>query len=130
MLECSCYQTAGRSLLASAQPQEQGQEQQQQQQQQADSQAQNATRIVEAGGEDPNSVVTWFNPQHVSISVGETVTWKNPTNVSELHTVSIFSQQDYFANVESPYLIAHGTELTPAIPDEQKTEPLIIPGSK
>ena len=37
-------------------------------------------------------------------------------------------QQDYFANIESPYLIANGTELTPANPDEQNTEPLIIPG--
>ena len=41
--------------LSSAQPQEQGQEQQQQQ---TDIQAQNATRIVEAGGEGPISVVT------------------------------------------------------------------------
>ena len=43
-------------------------------------------------------------------------------------TLLAFSQQDYFANVESPYLIAHGTELTPANPDEQKTNPLIIQG--
>jgi plastocyanin len=32
------------------------------------------------------------------------------------------------ANFESPYLIANGTELTPANPEEKNTEPLIIPG--
>ena len=50
------------------------------------------------------------------------------SSVSEPHTVSFLKQQDYFANVESPYLIANGTERTPANPDEQNTESLIIPG--
>jgi plastocyanin len=113
------FSVAGMPSLISAQPQEQGLEQPQQQ---ANSQAQNGTRIVEVGGGGPISVVTWFNPQNVSIKLGETVTWKNPTIVSEPHTVSFLKQQDYFANVESPYLIANGTELTPANPDEQNTE--------
>jgi plastocyanin len=74
--------------------------------------------------------VTWFNPQNVSIGVGETVTWTNPSSVSELHIVSFLKQQDYFAKVESLYLIANSTELTPANPDEKNTELLIIPESK
>jgi plastocyanin len=121
---------AGTLSLSSAQLQEQGLEQQQLlQQQQADTQAQNATtRMVEAGGGGPISVVTWFNPQNISISVGETVTWINPTVVGEPHTVSFIKQQDYFAALESPYLIANDTELTPANPNERNTEPFIIPG--
>ena len=46
-------------------------------------------RMVEAGGGDPISVVTWLNLQNVSIGVGETTTWINPTSVSEPHTISI-----------------------------------------
>jgi plastocyanin len=119
----------GSLSISSAQFEIQEQEPQQQtQQQQANSTTQNETRIVEAGGGGPISVVTWFNPQNVSISAGETVTWINPTIVSEPHTVSFMEDQSYFANVESPYLIANGTELTPANPDEKNTEPLIIPG--
>jgi plastocyanin len=84
-------------------------------------------RIVGAGGGGPISVVTWFNPQNVSIGMGETDTWTNPSSVSEPHTVSFLKQQDYFANIESPYLIANSTELTPANPDEKNTKPLVIP---
>ena len=47
--------------------------------------------------------------------------------VPELHTVSFIRQEGYFANFESPYLIANGTELTPANSIEKNTEPLIIP---
>jgi plastocyanin len=103
-------------------------EERQQPQQQANITAQNGTRIVEAGGGGPVSVVTWFNPQNVSISAGQTVTWINPTVVSEPHTVSFMKDPSYFANFESPYLIPNGTELTPANPEEKNTEPLIISG--
>src|SRR5918997_2239519 len=98
------------------------------QRQQADLQAQNDTRTVAAGGGGPVSVVTWFIPQNISISAGETVTWVNPTVVGEPHTVSFLKQPDYFAALESPYLIPSDTELTPANPNERNTEPLIIPG--
>jgi len=91
-------------------------------------QAQNGTRTVAVGGGGPVSVVTWFIPQNVSIRAGETVTWVNPSLVSEPHTVSFMKDPSYFANFESPYLIANGTELTPANPEEKNTEPLIIPG--
>jgi plastocyanin len=123
---------AGTFSLSSAQPQlqEQGPEQEQPQLQQllGDLQVRNDTRTVAAGGGGPVSVVTWFVPQNVSISAGETVTWVNPSLVSEPHTVSFFREEAYFANFESPYLIANGTELTPANPEEKNTEPLIIPG--
>jgi plastocyanin len=72
--------------------------------------------------------VPWFVPQNVSISAGETVTWINPTVGAEPHTVSFMRQTDYFAAIESPFLIANGTELTPANPNEKNTEPFIIPG--
>src|ERR671924_709816 len=109
--------------FSSAQTQEQ-----EQQQQQTDSEAQNGTTTtVEAGGGGPESVVTWFTPQNVTINAGETVVWINPTVVPEPHTVSFIRQEGYFANFESPYLIANGTELTPANPIEKNTEPLIIP---
>src|SRR5918995_31251 len=98
------------------------------QRQQADLQTQNDTRTVAAGGGGPVSVVTWFVPQNVRISAGETVTWVNPTVVGEPHTVSFMKQPDYFAAIESPYLIPSDTELTPANPNERNTEPLIIPG--
>jgi plastocyanin len=98
------------------------------QRQQADLQAQNDTRIVAAGGGGPVSVLTWFIPQNISISAGETVTWVNPTVVGEPHTVSFIKQPDYFAAIESPYLMPSDTELTPANPNERNTEPLIIPG--
>ena len=121
---------AGTSSLSSAQLQELGPEQQEQQLQQlqADIQAQNDTRTVAVGGGGPVSVVTWFVPQNISISAGETVKWINPSIVSEPHTVSFMKDQSYFANFESPYLIANDTQLTPANPEEKNTEPLIIPG--
>jgi plastocyanin len=116
---------AGMPSFSSAQTQEQVQEQQQQ----TDSEAQNGTTTtVEAGGGGPESVVTWFTPQNVTINAGETVVWINPTVVGEPHTVTFIRQEGYFANFESPYLIANGTELTPANPEEENTEPLIIPG--
>ncbi len=67
---------AGTFSLSSAQLQGQGPEQQQQLLQQllGDAQPQNDTRTVAAGGGGPVSVVTWFVPQNVSISAGETVT--------------------------------------------------------
>jgi plastocyanin len=117
--------------LSSAQLQGQGVEQLQQQLLQqlvGDAQARNDTRIVVTGGGGPVAPVTWFIPQNVSISAGETVTWVNPTVVSEPHTVSFFKQQDYFAALESPYFIPRDTELSPANPNERNTEPLIIPG--
>ena len=119
-----------RSLLARAQPQGQGLGQQQDQLQLllGNYTSQNDTRTVAAGGGGPLSVVTWFVPQNISISAGETVTWVNPSLVSEPHTVSFMKDPSYFANYESPYLIANGTELTPANPEEKNTEPLIIPG--
>ena len=102
---------AGTLPLSSAQFQVQIPEQQQQLLQQllGDTQAQNETRTVAAGGGGPVSVVTWFVPQNVSISAGETVTWVNPTVVGEPHTVSFMKQPDYFAAIESPFLIPNGT---------------------
>jgi plastocyanin len=73
-------------------------------------------------------VLTAFDPQNVTINAGQTVVWTNPTVVSEPHTVSFIRQPDYFAAILSPYLIANGTELTPANPKEKNTEPFIIPG--
>ncbi|MFL6487248.1 MAG: hypothetical protein ACJ71D_11145 [Nitrososphaera sp.] len=121
---------AGTLSLSSAQLQGQGPEQQQQLLQQllGDVQPRNDTRTVAAGGGGPVSVVTWFVPQNISISAGETVTWVNPSLVSEPHTVSFMKDPSYFANFESPFLIANGTELDPADPEEKNTEPLIIPG--
>ncbi|MDQ3883472.1 MAG: hypothetical protein M3243_05400 [Thermoproteota archaeon] len=120
---------AGTLSNSSAQFEDQGQVQQQEQQQRqpANSTAQNGTAIaVAAGGGGPESVVTWFNPQNITINVGQTVIWTNPTVVAEPHTVSFVKQEDYFANLESPYLIPDGTELTPANPTEKNTEPVII----
>jgi plastocyanin len=91
--------------------------------------AQNGTtRTVAAGGGGPVSVVTWFVPQNISISAGETVTWVNPTLVGEPHTVSFIKQPEYFAAIESPFLIPSDAELTPANPNERNTDALIIPG--
>ena len=120
----------GTVTISSAQFLEPGQDPQQLllQQQQEDLQAQNDTRIVAAGGGGPVSVLTWFVPQNISISAGETVTWVNPTVVGEPHTVSFLKQQDYFAAIESPYLIPRDTGLSPANPNGRNTEPLIIPG--
>jgi plastocyanin len=120
----------GTVTISSAQLPELGQDPQQLllQRQQADLQARNDTRIVAAGGGGPVSVLTWFIPQNISISAGETVTWINPTVVGEPHTVSFLKQPDYFAALESPYLIPSDTEVTPANPNERNTEPLIIPG--
>jgi plastocyanin len=117
---------AGMVSLRSAQTQEQGQEQQQTDS--AAAQNGTTTTTVDAGGGGPESVVTWFTPQNVTINAGETVVWTNPTIVGEPHTVTFLIQEDYFANFESPYLIPNGTELTPANPEEKNTEPLIIPG--
>jgi plastocyanin len=128
------FSITGMSSLSSAQPQGQRQELQQQPQELqleqllGDVQVRNDTRPVAAGGGGPISVVTWFVPQNVSISAGETVTWVNPTVVGEPHTVSFLKQQDYFAAPESPYLLPNGTQLTPANPNERNTEPIIIPG--
>ncbi len=110
---------AGTLSISSAQSQGQGQTQQHQ----ANSASQNGTVSVAAGGGGPESVATWFNPQNVTINVGQTVVWTNPTVVPEPHTVSFIRQEGYFANFESPYLIANGTELTPANPIEKNTDP-------
>jgi plastocyanin len=110
---------AGMPSLSSAQTQEQ---------QQANSQGQNGTTAVAAGSVGPESVLISFAPQNVTINAGQTVIWTNPTVVPEPHTVSFIKQEGYFANFESPFLIANGTELTPANPEEKNTEPLIIPG--
>ncbi len=121
---------AGTASISSGQFPQPGQDPQQLllQQQQEDILLQNDTRIVAAGGGGPVAPVTWFIPQNISISAGETVTWVNPTVVGEPHTVSFLKQPDYFAAIESPYLIPRDTELTPANPNERNTEPLIIPG--
>src|SRR5919202_1457864 len=114
--------------ISSAQPPQQGLvEGQGQQTGSAAPAAQNNTTKVAAGGEGPRSVVTWFVPQNVSVRVGDTVIWTNPTTVAEPHTVSFMKQKDYFAKFVSPYLIANGTQLRPANPEEKNTEPLIIP---
>ncbi len=121
----------GTVTISSAQFQGQELEQQQEQQLQqllVDLQVRNDTRTVAAGGGGPVSVLTWFVPQNISISAGESVTWINPTVVGEPHTVSFLKQPDYFAALESPYLIPRDTEVTPANPNERNTEPLIIPG--
>jgi plastocyanin len=115
---------AGTVSISSAQSQEQGG----QEQQQTESEAQNGTMTVEAGGGDAVAPVTWFIPQNVTIRVGDTVIWTNPTPVPEPHTVSFIRQEGYFAALQSPYLIPNGTELSPANPNEQNTEPFIIPG--
>ena len=87
---------AGMFSLSSAQLQGQGLEQLQQDQLQlllGNFTSQNDTRTVAAGGGGPVSVVTWFVPQNISISAGETVTWVNPSLVSEPHTVSFMDDQ-------------------------------------
>lgn len=121
----------GTVSLSSAQSSEQGQIEEEHRQavnSTAPSTDHNNTRKVAAGGGGPVSIVTWFIPQNVSIRVGDTVTWSNPTAVAEPHTVSFMKQKDYFANIESPYLIANGTQLTAVNPSEKNTEPLIIQG--
>jgi plastocyanin len=118
------FSVAGTPSLSSAQLQELGQEQQQ-----VDSQVQNGTiTTVEAGGGGPETVVTWFNPQNVTENVGETVVWINPTVVGEPHTVTFIRQECYSAAIESPYFIPSDTGLTQTNPNEQNTEPFIIPG--
>ena len=122
---------AGTLSISSAQPQGQGLEQQQQQQQQPNSAGQNGTTTTTAvavGGGGPAQVTMWFTPQNVTINVGQTAVWTNPTVVPEPHTVSFIKQQGYFPLLESPYLIANGTELPPANPAEQNTEALVIRG--
>jgi plastocyanin len=121
------FSIVGMPSLSSAQPQGEGQEQQQQQ---ANNNAgQNGTMMtVATGAGGPESVLIAYEPQNVTINVGQTVVWTNPTVVGEPHTVSFIRQPDYFAAIESPYLIANGTELTPANPNEKNTEPLIITG--
>jgi plastocyanin len=116
---------AGTLSISSAQPEGQGQAQQQQ----ASNTSQNGTTMtVAAGCGGPESVLIAYDPQNVTINAGQTVVWTNPTVVGEPHTVSFIRQQDYFAAIESPYLIANSTQLTPANPNEKNTEPFIIPG--
>jgi plastocyanin len=123
-LSISSAQSSQQGLLVEGQ----GQQQQTDSGPSAVAAAQNKTTTkVAAGGEGPISVVTWFVPQNVSIRAGDTVTWTNPTTVAEPHTVSFMKQKDYFAKFVSPYLIANGTQLRPANPEEKNTEPLIIP---
>ncbi len=115
---------AGTLSISSAQLQEQEQEQEQQ----ANSAVQNGTTTtteVAVGGGGPSPIVMAFTPQNITINAGQTVVWTNPTVVPEPHTVSFIKQQGYFPLLESPYLIANGTELPPANPAEQNTEALV-----
>jgi plastocyanin len=116
---------AGTLSVSSAQLQGQGQEQEEQR---ANSASQNITTTVEVGGGGPTPIVMAFTPQNVTINVGQTVVWTNPTVVPEPHTVSFIRQQGHFPFLESAYLIANGTQLPPANPNEQNTEALVIPG--
>ena len=89
--------------------------------------AENGKIIVHAGGGNNTSPLTAFVPQHVQISVGQSVTWNNPSVVAEPHTVSFALDNKTATGIVSPFAVPNSTQFS-AIPPGSNNEPLKVPG--
>jgi plastocyanin len=80
-----------------------------------------------AGGGNSTDMLAVFVPQHIQVSVGQSVTWDNPSAVGEPHTVTFVLDNRTSTNIISPFAVPNSTQLT-AIPPNSNNEPLKVPG--
>ena len=82
---------------------------------------------VRAGAGSHIAPLTKFYPYKAEIKVGETVEWYNPTKVPEPHTVTFVLDQNYWADLEAPFVVQGDTETTPLV-QGSNTEAITMPG--
>ena len=83
---------------------------------------------VHAGGENATDMLSVFAPQHIQVSVGQSVIWDNPTIVAEPHTVTFVLDNKTMTGIVSPFAVVPNSTRFEAIPPNSNNEPLKGPG--
>ena len=78
-----------------------------------------------AGGGNSTDMLAVFVPQHIQVSVGQSVTWDNPSAVGEPHTATFVLDNKTATDIISPFAVPNSTQLT-AIPPNSNNEPLKV----
>jgi plastocyanin len=82
---------------------------------------------VQAGGGNSTNMLAAFVPQHVQISVGQSVTWNNPSTVAEPHTVTFVLNNKTMTAPDVPFAVRSSTQFMP-LPPGANSQPNMIPG--
>jgi plastocyanin len=80
-----------------------------------------------AGGGNSTDMLAVFVPQHIQVSVGQSVTWDNPSAVGEPHTATFVLDNKTATDIISPFGVPNSTQFA-AIPPNSNNEPLKVPG--
>jgi plastocyanin len=83
---------------------------------------------VHAGGGNATDMLSVFAPQHIQVSVGQSVVWDNPTTVAEPHTVTFVLDNKTMTGIVSPLAVVPNSTRFEAIPPNSNNEPLKGPG--
>ena len=83
---------------------------------------------VHAGGGNATDMLAVFAPQHIQVSVGQSVIWDNPTTVAEPHTVTFVLDNKTMTSIVSPLAVVPNSTRFEAIPPNSNNEPLKGPG--
>jgi plastocyanin len=83
---------------------------------------------VHAGGGNATDMLSVFAPQHIQVSVGQSVIWDNPTTVAEPHTVTFVLDNKTMTGIVSPLAVVPNSTRFEAIPPNSNNEPLKGPG--
>jgi len=82
---------------------------------------------VHAGGGNSTNMLAAFIPQHVQISIGQSVTWDNPSPVAEPHTVTFVLNNKTMTAPDVPFAVRSSTQFMP-LPPGANSQPNMIPG--
>ena len=82
---------------------------------------------VHAGGGNSTNMLAAFVPQHVQISIGQSVTWDNPSPVAEPHTVTFVLDNKTMTAPDVPFAVRSSTQFMP-LPPGANSQPNMIPG--
>jgi len=82
---------------------------------------------VHAGGGNSTNMLAAFVPQHVQISIGQSVTWDNPSPVAEPHTVTFVLNNKTMTAPDVPFAVRSSTQFMP-LPPGANSQPNMIPG--
>ncbi|MDQ6866142.1 MAG: hypothetical protein M3044_20240 [Thermoproteota archaeon] len=82
---------------------------------------------VHAGGGNSTNMLAAFVPQHVQISIGQSVTWDNPSSVAEPHTVTFVLNNKTMTAPDVPFAVRSSTQFMP-LPPGANSQPNMIPG--
>lgn len=88
--------------------------------------AETTAKLVHAGQGNASNIVFAFNPNHIEIKVGESVTWNNPNFYAEPHSVTFLKDKKYFADFAMPFRVANSSDYQPVDPNSN-SEPLFAP---